>query len=170
MNLEQAAFIAELIGGAGVVLSLLFLVKELRRSTKQSQRDAMTLLTSKRNEMLYVLMDNPELSFIIWRCLAGRRVSAHEWSRFSVYLNTTIVTLELGFKKIWAEEVDPITAKAWVEGSDWWLKYPGMRTWWSLSQVGLSSRFVDYIGQRLNDVEEDGSDAEKIVASLDKVG
>ncbi|MBT72630.1 MAG: hypothetical protein CMQ15_11435 [Gammaproteobacteria bacterium] len=111
MNLEQAAFIAEVIGGLGVVLSLVFLASELRNSTRQSQRDAMTLLTSKRNEMMYVLMDNPELTSIVWRCLSAQRVPAHEWSRFSVYLYTTMVTIELGFKKIWANEVDSITAE-----------------------------------------------------------
>ncbi|HJN97232.1 MAG TPA: hypothetical protein QGF41_16210 [Gammaproteobacteria bacterium] len=111
MNLEQAAFIAEVIGGLGVVLSLVFLASELRNSTRQSQRDAMTLLTSKRNEMMYVLMDNPELTSIVWRCWSAQRVPAHEWSRFSVYLYTTMVTIELGFKKIWANEVDSITAE-----------------------------------------------------------
>jgi len=166
MNLEQAAFIAEVIGGLGVVFSLVFLASELRHSTRQSQRDAMTLLTSKRNEMMYVLMDNPELTAIVWRCLSAHRVHAHEWSRFSVYLYTTMVTIELGFKKIWANEVDPITAEAWVEGSDWWLKYPGMRAWWKTGQIGFSIRFKDYLDQRLNIIEVDGRDADKIVASL----
>ena len=166
MNLEQAAFIAEVIGGVGVILSLVFLSSELRSSTKQSHRDAMTMLTSKRNEMMYVLMDNPELTSIVWRCLSGQRVSAHEWSRFSVYLYTTMVTIELGFKKIWANEVDPITSETWVEGADWWLRYPGMRTWWKAGQVGLSTRFKDYIDQQLDIIELDGRDADKIVDSL----
>ena len=166
MNLEQAAFIAEIIGGIGIVLSLVFLASELRSSTKQSQRDAMTLLASKRNEMMYVLMDNPELSSIVWRCLSGQQVQAYERSRFIVYMHTTIVTIELGFKKIWANEVDPITSETWVEGADWWLKYPGMRTWWKAGQVGLSSKFRDYIDQRLYNIEIDSSDADKIVDSL----
>ena len=113
--------------------------------TKQSQRDAMTLLTSKRNEMMYVLMNNPELTSIVWRCLSGQRVQEHEWSRFRVYLYTTMVTIELGFKKIWADEVDPITSETWIEGADWWLKYPGMRTWWKNGQLGFSNRFKIYI-------------------------
>lgn len=166
MNLEEAAFMAEVIGGMGVVLSLVFLTSELRRSTRQSQRDAMTLLTSKRNEMMQVLMDKPELSSIIWRCLSGERVQAHEWSRFSAYAYTAMVTIELGFKKIWANEVDPITSEAWAEGADWWLKYPGMRIWWKTGQVGFASRFKDYINQRLYKIDMDSSDADKVVASL----
>lgn len=34
MNLEKAAFIAELIGNLGVILSLAYNASELRRSTK----------------------------------------------------------------------------------------------------------------------------------------
>jgi hypothetical protein len=166
MNLEQAALIGEMIGGMGVVLSLLFLASELRRNTRQSQRDAMALLTSKRNEMMNVLMENPELSAIVWRCLSGQRVPAHEWSRFSVYLYTNMVNIELGFKKIWANEVDPVTAETWREGADWWLKYPGMRFWWKTIPVGLSHRFRDYIDQRLEAIEVDGRECDKVVASL----
>ena len=169
MNLEQAAFIAEVIGGLGVILSLLFLASELRNSTKQSQREAMTLLTSKRNEMMDVLMDNPELTSIVWRCLSGQRIPTHEWSRFSIYLYTTMITIELGFKKIWADEVDPMTAETWVEGSDWWLKFPGMRTWWKAEPIGFSNRFKGYIDQRLDIIQLDGSDADKVVASLDAI-
>jgi len=168
MNLEQAAFIAELIGGLGVVLSLIYLASEVRRSTKQSQRDSMALLTAKRTEIMYQVTDNPELASIVWRCLAGSRVPAHEWARYSLYLSTTMVTIEMGFRKIWANEVDDVTAKTWVEGADFWFKYPGMRTWWKAGQIGYSDRFCTYIDQRLNIVEADGSDAEQIVASLDK--
>jgi len=168
MNLEQAAFIAELIGGLGVVLSLIYLASEVRRSTKQSQRDSMALLTTKRTEMMYQVTDNPELASIVWRCLAGSRVPAHEWARYSLYLSTTMVTIEMGFRKIWANEVDEVTAKTWVEGADFWFKYPGMRTWWKAGQIGYSDRFCAYIDQRLNIVEADGSDAEQIVASLDR--
>jgi hypothetical protein len=116
MNLEQAAFIAELIGGLGVILSLIYLASEVRRSTKQSQRDSMALLTAKRTEIMYQVTDNPGLASIVWRCLAGARVPAHEWARYSLYLSTTMVTIEMGFRKIWANEVDDITAKTWVEG------------------------------------------------------
>ena len=51
MNLEQAAFVAELIGGLGVIFSLVYLASEVRRSTKQSQRDSMALLTANRNNV-----------------------------------------------------------------------------------------------------------------------
>jgi hypothetical protein len=41
-----------------------------------------------------------------------------------------------------------------------------MRTWWKTGQIGFSNRFKDYLDQRLNIIEVDGSDADKIVASL----
>ena len=166
MDLEQAASIAEVISGIGVVLSLVYLSTEVRRSTKQSQQDSMALLTTKRTEIMYQVTDNPELASIVWRCLAGSRVPAHQWARYSLYLTTTMVTFEMGFRKIWADEVDPVTAKTWVEGADFWFKYPGMRTWWKAGQIGYSDMFRAYIDQRLEFIEVDGRDAEQIVASL----
>ena len=166
MDLEQAAFLAEVIGGIGVILSLIYLSTEVRRSRKQSQRDSMALLTAKRTEIMYQVTDNHELAAIVWRCLAGSRVPAYEWARYSLYLTTTMVTIEMGFRKIWADEVDDITAKTWVEGADFWFKYPGMRTWWRAGQIGYSDQFSAYIEQRFKLIEVNGSDAEAVVASL----
>lgn len=104
MNLEQAAFIAEVIKGIGAVLSLIYLASEVRRSTMQSQRDSMALLTSKRTEIMYQVTDNPELASIVWRYLSGSRVPAHHWTRYSLYLTTTMVTIEMEFRKIWANQ------------------------------------------------------------------
>ena len=127
----------------------------------------MALLTAKRTEIMYQVTDNPELASIVWRCLAGSRVPAYEWARYSLYLTTTMVTIEMGFKKIWDNEVDPVTTKTWVEGADFWFKFPGMRTWWKAGQIGFSDQFSDYIDQRFKLIEVNGSDAEQIVASLD---
>ena len=65
---------------------------------------------------MYHVSDNPELASIVCRCLAGARVPAHQWAQYSLYLTTTMVTIELGFRKIWANEVDAVTTKTWVEG------------------------------------------------------
>tara|TARA_B110000967_G_scaffold35531_1_gene34583 strand:- start:153 stop:398 length:246 start_codon:yes stop_codon:yes gene_type:complete len=81
-----------------------------------------------------------------------------------------VVTIELGFRKIWANEVDVVTTKTWVEGADFRFKYPGMRTWWKAGQIGYSDRFRAYIDQRLDFVEVDGRDAEAIVALLHNNG
>tara|TARA_R110002073_G_scaffold110354_1_gene246488 strand:- start:647 stop:1159 length:513 start_codon:yes stop_codon:yes gene_type:complete len=166
MDLEQAAFIAEVISGIGVILSLAYLTSEVRRSTRQAQQDSMALLTTKRTEIMYQVTENPELAMIVWRCLSGARVPAYQWARYSLYLSTTMVTIEMGFKKIWANEVDAVTAKTWKEGADFWFKYPGMRTWWKAGQIGYSDMFCAYIDERLKVVEVDGRDAEQIVASL----
>ena len=166
MDLEQAAFVAEVISGIGVILSLIYLTSEVRRSTKQSQRDSMALLTAKRTEIMYQVTDNPELASIVWRCLSGARVPAHQWARYSLYLTTTMVTIEMGFRKIWANEVDSVTAQTWEEGADFWFKYPGMRTWWKAGQIGYSDMFCAYVDERLKVVEVDASDAEQIVSSL----
>ena len=166
MDLEQAAFLADVVGGIGVILSLIYLSTEVRRSTRQSQRESMALLTAKRTEIMYQVTDNHELAAIVWRCLAGSRVPAYEWARYSLYLTTTMVTIEMGFRKIWANEVDDVTAKTWVEGADFWFKYPGMRAWWRAGQIGYSDEFSDYIDQRFKLIKVDGRDAEQIVASL----
>ena len=41
-----------------------------------------------------------------------------------------------------------------------------MRTWWDAGQVGFSSRFKNYIDQRLDNIEVDGSDADRVIASF----
>ncbi len=169
MNLEQAAFIAEVIGGLGVILSLAYLATEVRRSTKQAQQDSMTMLTSKRTEIMYQVTDNPDLALIVWRCLAGSRVAPHEWARYSLYLSTTMITIEMGFRKIWAKEVDEVTAKTWREGADFWFKFPGMRTWWRAGQIGFSDQFRAYIEERFNEIELDGSEAKQIADSLSAI-
>ena len=96
MNWDAIGAIAELVGAAAVVASLSFLAFELRRQRQAAESHALDVGTSKRNAITGKLLEDTELSRIVWTCCVGtEHVPAHEYVRFSTYMYMLFVEIEL---------------------------------------------------------------------------
>jgi len=68
MSLEQLANVGEALGGLAVLVSLIYLIFELRRSTRTARSSNAWNSTVALAELCEVLADNPQLSELTMRC------------------------------------------------------------------------------------------------------
>ncbi len=64
MTLEQFAFFAEIIGGIGVVASLIYVAAEIRRQSKLNRFAAANSLAAQWSDLMISLHDGPEMAEI----------------------------------------------------------------------------------------------------------
>ena len=100
MSLEQIYFIAEIAASVAVVISLLYLSNQIKRSRIQAENDALDAITNSRADVIRMLFENPELAVIIPKAFASKeRLTPKEYYRFGCYLFTAFVAQETAFLK-----------------------------------------------------------------------
>jgi len=167
MNLQDWSFIAEIIASTGVVFSLCFLGFQIRLYTRQARQDALDLVTSRRYDILRVLADDGELASIAWRGFAGTpRLPAHEWARFGMYMYSVLLETERAWLKVHAGMLDADVLRTWEEALTWWVRYPGVRAWWTGEHPGFTQAYTRYVNGLMAHVKVDEITASVVAASF----
>ena len=154
MSLEQLYFFAEIIAASGVVISLIYLGVQIKRSRIQSENEAMDSLTNARLSVLKALAEHEELSRIIPKGLGSVKLTPKEYFRFANYLYNAFSVLEMGFLKWKRKDVKVEIWKSWKESLEWWLKFPSVKTWWKKYHIGgFTDEFKVYVNSLIENVD-----------------
>ena len=173
MTLEQASFFAEIIAALAVVVSLLYLGIQIKRSRIQSENEAIDMLTNSRSNYIGLLAENTELSYIIPKGLASRtKLTANEYFRYHSYLYTLFVGLEIGFIKWKRKGINDEIWGAWDEATHWWLGFPSVQKWWKENSIGgFTVDFNKYVQSKIDQLKgEPTEELEKQMAFMEEAG
>jgi hypothetical protein len=89
----------EIVGIAGIILSLIFLEYELKRSNDIAETEAVATIYSMTNEMGWALAENPELSRVFGQALSDfESLSPDDRWTFYVLLENVINVNEAAWK------------------------------------------------------------------------
>ncbi len=167
MNLQEWAFVADIIAAAAVVLSLCFLAWQIRLYTRQARHDALDLVTTRRHDMLRVMADDGELASIVWRGFAGTpRLPPHEWARFGFYIYSLFLETERAWVHVDRGTLDSDVLENWEAALGWWLRQPGVRAWWKGRPPGFTPAYTRYIEGLMSHVNVDPAEATLVAASF----
>jgi hypothetical protein len=167
MTLEQWGSVAEIIASLAVLVSLWFLVIELRRGLLQAKKEAWSEITLRRTETLKPLYENPQLASLIWRGFAQQpRLAPHEWARFSIFIYDVFVVFELSHKKFLDNDVSEAQFLSAADALEWWMRMPGVRAWWKTKPPGFSAEFCRFVDREMTRLEPDARTAQLAGASF----
>jgi hypothetical protein len=117
VSLKNWAAIAEILSAIAVVLSLLYVGLEIRRTTMESDADIQAELLSYTYQRRYLLIDNGDLSELLAKGYADpETLTAGELLRFQSYIELHFVAWERAF----GAHQDGIFSKHLFEGWDAW--------------------------------------------------
>jgi len=173
MNLEQLSFLAEIIAAVAVVVSLLYLGIQIKRSRTQSENEAIDMLTNGRSAYIGLLAENTELSYIVPKGLASKtKLTANEYFRYHSYLYRLFVGLEIGFIKWKRKGINDELWGAWNEAIHWWLGFPSVQKWWKNNSIGgFTVDFNKYVQSTIEQKKgEPTEQLEKQMAFLEEAG
>ena len=71
MTLSEFANLGEIFGGLGVVITLIFLILEIKNNARENQIREATDVSLFRGDTLKQMAVDDELSRIVWSCLSG---------------------------------------------------------------------------------------------------
>jgi heme/copper-type cytochrome/quinol oxidase subunit 1 len=69
MNWKMISAIGQMLGAIGVIISIVYLAAQIRNQNKESQRQAMHVLTTHWSDLNRTLVENPEMTVLWLRAL-----------------------------------------------------------------------------------------------------
>ena len=98
MNLKQAALVAEIVGAAGVIISIIYLASEVSQNTASIRASNTMAMHSERAESVRMLIENPDLVELSVRMsTADGELSPEEEFRYRMAVNHWLDQWEMMF-------------------------------------------------------------------------
>ena len=151
MDIEQLAALGEILGGIGVLGTLIFLAIEVRHSSKILQINAQSLGMQSFATFNEILATDPELVSLVDRVMGGGEaystLTPAEKIRFSVAIRALLMRFEAQFFQYKGGLIDELywqTRMRWLKG---YLSIPTLENWWEMESASalLTNEFVDYV-------------------------
>jgi len=156
MKTELAFFVTQIIGGLAVIISLISLGIQIRKSRKQSIRESMDLITKERGDFIKILATDEDLAIIMAKGLMkDEDMNEIERFRFASYLYHLFVHWELAYRKWVRSNIDDELWTSFVEAIEWWLKKPKVVTWWKYNDIGgFTESFQQFVDKLILELEK----------------
>lgn len=151
MTLEQLANIGEALGGVAVLVSLIYLIIELRRSTRTARSSNAWNSTVALAELCEVIADNPQLSELTMRCHSPdtnpEDLTQAEFAQWFFVCRSVFYKYEAQWF-LWAE--GSLSDEMWQNRRRWakaFISLPVPRRAWEMEmeQHQYTSKFVESI-------------------------
>ena len=144
MNWDALGAIGELIGGAAVIVTLIYLAVQLRQNTKGIRAQSYYNVLSGKNALYRELGANKELfSTLVQGMVADPPLSsAIDGARTHLILYAFMNEFETTYLLYKADAVEEeiwLRDKAQMAGM---IGFPGMRNWWNLAEQYFHKDFV----------------------------
>ena len=133
MSISELASIGEFVGGIGVLATLVFLVLEIRRSTKTLRANAKTAGMESLATFNELIASDAEIAAIFQRILSGESLNsfdANELFRFHIMVRALVQRMEAQYFQYVEGLIEP---GYWKQRRSWLKSFvdsPALRDWW----------------------------------------
>ena len=150
MTLQELGGLGELIGGIGVIVSLVYLARQIRDSSRIERLNARYTVSQSLTNAFIRLDDDPELNRI-WTAVRdrGEELNDEDRERFGRFLYRYFGQLSLahGFS-----EVDPELRVRYEPLLVRFLEAPAVQGWWSRQREFIAEPFRSEVDSLLRKI------------------
>jgi hypothetical protein len=144
--LEQTAYLAEIVGVAVIVVSLIYLAKQVRQNNKQLESQSYQAWVAS-NLQINMSMANPQLSAIVMK---GNFDSANlSQDSYVAYAMSHLAMMQMAQAADYLYRSGSLDRELWEAEMDraaGILAMPGVRQWWDAGgNTQLTERFVKHV-------------------------
>lgn len=140
MTLSDVASIANVIAAIAVVVSLIYLSRQVRQANLLARSQVRQRMVEQTHEELYVLMNDPELRESFRR---GARLSAETQSKLAFFLAAAMRQREWEWFQFKDGVIDQDVYCSYHEVIAFHLGAPRTRSWWAtVGRLGFNPEFV----------------------------
>ena len=151
MNWDALGAIAELVGAAGVILTLIYLSRQISQNTRQLTGSAIVAVHEYQRSMTEELCNNPELWQIVRKSNADWDVLTPEEQADASLWNIK----ESGYWEMCYQlkKQGSLDEGVYLAREKYYLtvfQSPGRRKWWDQNSLLLSDEFYEKMTEKLN--------------------
>ena len=148
MNWEAISAIGQLVGAVAVVISLIYLARQVRSSARETRRAAMRSTVESLSRLTQQITEHADLADV-WSRGIDDFESLHgtDRARFNSYMHASFRTVEDAYYQHLEGHLDP---RVW-RGLEVVLRElnaaPGVQAWWHSHSHWFGEEFAKYINQ-----------------------
>ena len=155
MTLDDLGNIGELVAAVGVIVSLIYLARQIRQNTKSVQASAFQEVMRDGYGIIDLLASDADLSHIYWTGLHDlESLSSEERRRFGALMLGLFRRMENGVFQTERGMLDPASWVGMRNTVQRSLSQPGGAAWWSRAQDLFSPAFQEYVNRELMPSDE----------------
>jgi hypothetical protein len=149
--LEALGNIGDFLGGLGVVVTLLYLARQIRQNTKSVESAAFQAATRDVATAIDELTRDPELSRIVFDGIRDfESFSREERRRFSTYMAGLLRRYENLLEQTRLGNIEPESWQGVRSELTRIFALPGTQAWWSQGQVAFNRALRDLIDHEIS--------------------
>src|SRR5262245_57745703 len=149
VNWEAISAIGQIVGALAVVISLIYLAREVRRNARETRRASMHSLSDKFNRRSQQLAEQPHPSDLDYRGIHDfAPLERAELVRFTIVMSQLFRNYEDAYYGELGGHLDARVWHSWEAAMRDINAYPGVQAWWrSRSRWFSEEEFANYINQ-----------------------
>ena len=155
MNWEAIGASAEGLGAIAVIMSVLYLAVQIRSQTKEARLAATRELAAEHRRAMEHMFQDKELAALV---LAGKHdytaLPVEDRIRVSLVWNGIFRTMEQQYLHVRHGSIDPLYLSSIDRSKKEFLSFPGVQTWWHLSEHAFHDEFCEHVEDLLCDANK----------------
>jgi hypothetical protein len=177
MTFQDWGALGDMIGGAAVVASLIYLAIQIRQNTQQiansaeaARRAALDNNIESGNRMRELMMLNPDLASLYLRGIRDYHdLKNPEKFRFGLLIRNVLSSFQGAYLRQLSVGGDPLEFEGAARLIDSIIDNPGVRVWLKKNETDWRPEFRDLINKRLAELDKksDQAQGDGIVAQTD---
>ena len=152
MDLTQLANLGEFIGGAVVVVSLVYLALQAKQSTRQQRSENYGRSLDRASSVMSSWAKDAQLNqLVIDGTIAAEKLTPSDRVRFGWQMSEVFGTYEFVLEQ---NDLKVLPAHVWDRYSQhlgFWISLPGVRSWWASNPGAFSASFTRNVEARLSE-------------------
>ena len=151
MSLEEVAIVAQLVGAAGVIASMIYLALQIRQSTKVARAETTKDLFLASREALLAIASNKELGEI-WAEI--REFENEETGRKYAFYQSFFRLYELQFQLARQDLLDADIARSYVLIIRVFIGTSYFEEYWQCARGEYNEKFAAYVDEQIAIVQD----------------
>ncbi|MBX3705415.1 MAG: hypothetical protein KF911_02190 [Pseudomonadales bacterium] len=142
MNLEALGNLGEFVGGLVVVVSLVYLARQIRQNTRAQRMQAYAVALGRISEFQSSMSHDPAFSEILLEgVLHPDRMSQAQRVQFTWVFYEMFGAFEFIYLQSESGDMPDEVWARWSSTLRWWISFPGVRAWWDARPAPFTDAF-----------------------------
>lgn len=149
INWEAIGAVAEMLGAAGVIITLAYLAVQIRQSTRSQRTENYGRALDRVATLQGRMSESSELADIMLRGTQNvRSLSPSERVRFAWMFYEMFTGFEFIFHQAQSRAMPAEVWLRWGDTLRWWMSFPGVQQWWEARPAPFTSDFTAFVDKQ----------------------
>ena len=152
MTIQDWGAIGEIVGGIGVILTLIYLATQIRQNSKLIASASLQGLSERVESRMMAAAVNSEFAEIIERWMSGEELNSVEIRRCSFWMSSWLSDLQDGYRQMKLGVVPEIVLKGRLHSMSRMMQSQHAEVFWQDVRVVLDPEFREWYEKEIDKV------------------